>query len=155
MAGRKKTANNKAAAATTTTTTTAATATPTATFTVNKDILENLSKSLTTLLIKTNRLDQQVEVDPTDLTSVLNLVLKAVSVLTENVETGEQAREVTENDKAKESRDRIHVDELDECRQRAFKGNLIITSQAIPQKSRLLSRLISNFLRTNKALLSM
>ena len=96
---------------------------------VDKDMLDTLSKSLNNLL----KSDKQVEVDPNDLSSIVNMVVQAVKVITEHVETGcSQAKEVTEG--AKDSIEREYVDELDECRQRSFKGNLIITSHALNGK---------------------
>ena len=47
----------------------------------------------------------------------------------------DQSKKV-EKENAKESVERVHIDELDECRQRSFKGNLIFTSQALPAKSK-------------------
>ena len=93
------------------------------------------------ILSKSNQSDKRVYVDPTALNSVLNLVLQAVSLLTERGETDDQTRDVTDSAKVateqvKEANARVQLDELDECRQRSFKGNLIVTSLAFPPKGR-------------------
>ncbi len=86
--------------------------------TIDKDILENLKQSLAKMLSTSNQSDKQIDIDPADLTSVLNLVLQAVSILTEQVETDDQARDVTRDareasEKVKEANLRVQSDELD------------------------------------------
>ena len=103
---------------------------------VNPDILKNLAKSLSSLLSQSqpSQTDQvEGDTDP-DINSVLTLLLQVVTLLSNQVKSvgtggGAQVNEAGASD-------RLHVDELDECRQRNFKGNLIITSQALPEKNK-------------------
>ena len=73
-----------------------------------------------------------VEINPTDIDSVLNHILKVVQMLTENITT--LKAEVSGLGEAggvspqMEERVRIQEDEVDECRQRGLKGNLILSS---------------------------
>ena len=73
-----------------------------------------------------------VEINPTDIDSVLNHILKVVRMLTENITT--LKAEVAGLEEAggmspqMEERVRIQEDEVDECRQRGLKGNLILSS---------------------------
>ena len=114
-----------------------------ASISVNKTTLEQLSQTLGCLLgqsdeqSKDNTNDEQNDVDPTDLTAVLNLLIQSVTVLTNHIKsldtnkvgTGGVSSVIAE-------KIRVQEDEMDECRQRSLHGNLIVTSQAIPQKNK-------------------
>ena len=110
-----------------------------ASISVNKTTLEQLTQTLCCLLgqSKDDTKDNEKEdVDPTDLTAILNLFIQSVTVLTNHIKlldqnngTGGESKEVSE-------KVRVQDDEIDECRQRSLHGNLIVTSQAFPQKNK-------------------
>ena len=73
-----------------------------------------------------------------DLNSVFALLSQVVTLLSDHVKSvgtgaGPQAKEAGES--AGVSAGRLHVVELDECRQCNFKGNLIINSRAFPERN--------------------
>ena len=109
---------------------------------VNKTVIEELMKSLSNLLVQiqssSNLAEKHANVDPADIPGVLTLVLQTVTVLTDHIkslgsvpQTGGTGGGAADGEKA-----RIQEDELDECRQRALKGNLIVSSLAIPGRNK-------------------
>ena len=74
-----------------------------------------------------------VEINPTNINSVLNHILKVVHMLTKNVTSLKEEAAAREGGDGgvspqMEERVRIQEDEVDECRQRGLKGNLILSS---------------------------
>ena len=107
---------------------------------VNPDIVKTIASSLASLLNQFNP-PQPVNHDPdqADLSSVLHLLLQLVMIITKqvkSVETDVGVRSKEGEGCGGDAAERVHVDELDECRQRTLKGNLIITSQALPAKNK-------------------
>ena len=111
---------------------------------VDKATLEKLVSSLVPLLsgAASTEGDKSGEgVDNTDLNGVLGHLLRAVTVLTEQIQSlrdggvgpgGTGGGAVPDLEK----RVRVNEDELDECRQRSLKGNLIVTSIANQERDK-------------------
>ena len=110
---------------------------------VDKATLEKLVSSLVPLLsgASSAEADKAGEVDNTDLNGVLGHLLRAVTVLTEQIQSwrdggvgpgGAGGGAVSDLEK----RVRVGEDELDECRQRSLKGNFIVTSIANQERDK-------------------
>ena len=114
---------------------------------VNKETIVELTKSLKILIDSSSATGDGRgpgggavgEVDETDLNGVLNHLLGAVRVLTDTVQSMRGAVVGADSggtSAAIEKRVRQTEDELDECRQRGLKGNLILTSLANNEKGK-------------------
>ena len=103
--------------------------------TVDQDLLDSLISSLsslrdglssTDLQGKSNTSTTDISSDTSDLNGILNALLQAVKA------HAEQLAVQKSNSSNMEQRIRSQEDELDEHKQRGFKGNLIISSQHFP-----------------------
>ena len=110
------------------------------TLSINKTIVEDLKKAISKLLQNSSApssVIQQEEVDSTDISGVFTLLLQAITTLTIHASNTPAPLDTSSEDKkAQENSQRVQVDELDECRQRSMKGNLIVTSPSLPGKSK-------------------